>query len=251
MRSPSSASAPIRSRRRSACSTALRGITWVLAGNHADDLRLQHRLSGRDQPPGLRPAAVLPPRHRADAGRRAHRHQDADRPARAGGRRRRPRRGARRHLGQAACAPRRCCSAPSAPGSAASSMSASSAAPRATPALGLEFQVYAALMIGGYSILRGGVGNPIGGALGLLAVAGRRQHPRSAGDQPVLRQHHRRAAAARRRPARPPARRRRLRIDDTARQPTVKITDIKIKSFRTHADRWDVGHARADARRPS
>ena len=38
--------------------------------------------------------------------------------------------------------------------------------------LGLEFQVYAALMIGGYSILRGGVGNPIGGALGLLAVAG-------------------------------------------------------------------------------
>lgn len=37
---------------------------------------------------------------------------------------------------------------------------------------GLEFQVYAALMIGGYSILRGGVGNPIGGALGLLAVAG-------------------------------------------------------------------------------
>lgn len=38
--------------------------------------------------------------------------------------------------------------------------------------LGLEFQVYAALMIGGYSILRGGVGNPLGGALGLLAVAG-------------------------------------------------------------------------------
>jgi len=37
---------------------------------------------------------------------------------------------------------------------------------------GLEFQVYAAMMIGGYSILRGGVGNPIGGALGLLAVAG-------------------------------------------------------------------------------
>jgi ribose transport system permease protein len=37
---------------------------------------------------------------------------------------------------------------------------------------GLEFQVYAALMIGGYSILRGGVGNPIGGFLGLLAVAG-------------------------------------------------------------------------------
>jgi ribose transport system permease protein len=37
---------------------------------------------------------------------------------------------------------------------------------------GLEFEVYAALMIGGYSILRGGVGNPIGGALGLLAVAG-------------------------------------------------------------------------------
>jgi ribose transport system permease protein len=38
--------------------------------------------------------------------------------------------------------------------------------------VGLEFQVYAAMMIGGYSILRGGVGNPIGGALGLLAVAG-------------------------------------------------------------------------------
>lgn len=38
--------------------------------------------------------------------------------------------------------------------------------------MGLEFQVYAALMIGGYSILRGGVGNPMGGALGLLAVAG-------------------------------------------------------------------------------
>ena len=38
--------------------------------------------------------------------------------------------------------------------------------------MGLEFQVYAALMIGGYSILRGGIGNPIGGALGLLAVAG-------------------------------------------------------------------------------
>ncbi|WP_417308002.1 ABC transporter permease [Devosia sp.] len=44
-------------------------------------------------------------------------------------------------------------------------------AARAT-GFGLEFEVYAALMIGGYSILRGGVGNPIGGALGLLAVAG-------------------------------------------------------------------------------
>jgi ribose/xylose/arabinose/galactoside ABC-type transport system permease subunit len=41
-----------------------------------------------------------------------------------------------------------------------------------TPPRRIEFQVYAALMIGGYSILRGGVGNPIGGALGLLAVAG-------------------------------------------------------------------------------
>lgn len=41
-----------------------------------------------------------------------------------------------------------------------------------TGGLGLEFQVYAALMIGGYSILRGGVGNPLGGALGLLVVAG-------------------------------------------------------------------------------
>jgi ribose/xylose/arabinose/galactoside ABC-type transport system permease subunit len=37
---------------------------------------------------------------------------------------------------------------------------------------GLEFQVYAALMIGGYSILRGGVGNSAGGAMGLLVVAG-------------------------------------------------------------------------------
>jgi ribose/xylose/arabinose/galactoside ABC-type transport system permease subunit len=37
---------------------------------------------------------------------------------------------------------------------------------------GLEFQVYAALMIGGYSILRGGVGNPAGGVMGLLVVAG-------------------------------------------------------------------------------
>ena len=37
---------------------------------------------------------------------------------------------------------------------------------------GLEFQVYAAMMIGGYSIMRGGVGNPVGGALGLLVVAG-------------------------------------------------------------------------------
>jgi ribose/xylose/arabinose/galactoside ABC-type transport system permease subunit len=37
---------------------------------------------------------------------------------------------------------------------------------------GLEFQVYAAMMIGGYSILRGGVGNPLGAALGLLVVAG-------------------------------------------------------------------------------
>jgi ribose/xylose/arabinose/galactoside ABC-type transport system permease subunit len=36
----------------------------------------------------------------------------------------------------------------------------------------LAFQVYAALMIGGYSIIRGGVGNPIGGALGMLVVAG-------------------------------------------------------------------------------
>ena len=35
---------------------------------------------------------------------------------------------------------------------------------------GLEFEVYAALMIGGYSILRGGVGNPLGGALGILVV---------------------------------------------------------------------------------
>jgi ribose transport system permease protein len=37
---------------------------------------------------------------------------------------------------------------------------------------GLEFQIYAALMIGGYSILRGGVGNPAGGVMGLLVVAG-------------------------------------------------------------------------------
>ena len=51
-------------------------------------------------------------------------------------------------------------------------MSGSSAARRGPPGFGLEFQVYAALMIGGYSILRGGVGNPIGGALGMLAVGG-------------------------------------------------------------------------------
>ena len=37
---------------------------------------------------------------------------------------------------------------------------------------GLEFQIYAALMIGGFSILRGGVGNPAGGVMGLLVVAG-------------------------------------------------------------------------------
>ncbi|QNK83281.1 ABC transporter permease [Nakamurella sp. PAMC28650] len=37
---------------------------------------------------------------------------------------------------------------------------------------GLEFQVYAALMIGGYSIMRGGIGAPIGGLFGLLVVAG-------------------------------------------------------------------------------
>jgi ribose transport system permease protein len=37
---------------------------------------------------------------------------------------------------------------------------------------GLEAQVYAAMMIGGYSIIRGGVGNPLGAALGLLVVAG-------------------------------------------------------------------------------
>lgn len=41
-----------------------------------------------------------------------------------------------------------------------------------TTGMGLEFQVYAALMIGGYSILRGGVGNPSGGVMGLLVVAG-------------------------------------------------------------------------------
>jgi ribose transport system permease protein len=35
----------------------------------------------------------------------------------------------------------------------------------------MEFTVYAALMIGGYSILRGGVGNPIGGFLGLFVIA--------------------------------------------------------------------------------
>jgi ribose/xylose/arabinose/galactoside ABC-type transport system permease subunit len=36
----------------------------------------------------------------------------------------------------------------------------------------LTFQVYAALMIGGYSIIRGGVGNPLGGAMGLLVIGG-------------------------------------------------------------------------------
>lgn len=34
------------------------------------------------------------------------------------------------------------------------------------------FLVYAGLMIGGYSIIRGGVGNPAGGAMGLLVIAG-------------------------------------------------------------------------------
>lgn len=37
---------------------------------------------------------------------------------------------------------------------------------------GLEFQVYAAMMIGGFSIIRGGIGNPVGAMLGLLVVAG-------------------------------------------------------------------------------
>ena len=36
---------------------------------------------------------------------------------------------------------------------------------------GMEFTVYAALMIGGYSILRGGVGDPVGGFLGLFVIA--------------------------------------------------------------------------------
>jgi ribose/xylose/arabinose/galactoside ABC-type transport system permease subunit len=41
-----------------------------------------------------------------------------------------------------------------------------------TLGFGLEFQVHAALRTGGYSIFRGGVGNPAGGAMGLLVVAG-------------------------------------------------------------------------------
>lgn len=44
-------------------------------------------------------------------------------------------------------------------------------APSRTLGTGLEFQVYAALLIGGYSILRGGVGSPIGGLFGILVVA--------------------------------------------------------------------------------
>jgi ribose transport system permease protein len=36
----------------------------------------------------------------------------------------------------------------------------------------ITFLVYAALMIGGYSIIRGGVGNPLGGAMGLIVIAG-------------------------------------------------------------------------------
>jgi ribose/xylose/arabinose/galactoside ABC-type transport system permease subunit len=36
----------------------------------------------------------------------------------------------------------------------------------------LVFLVYAGLMIGGYSIIRGGVGNPAGGAMGLVVIAG-------------------------------------------------------------------------------
>lgn len=44
----------------------------------------------------------------------------------------------------------------------------------ATNTLGTNvvFLVYAGLMIGGYSIIRGGVGNPAGGAMGLLVIAG-------------------------------------------------------------------------------
>lgn len=43
-----------------------------------------------------------------------------------------------------------------------------------TDTLGTDvvFEVYAGLMIGGYSIIRGGVGNPAGGALGMLVIAG-------------------------------------------------------------------------------
>jgi ribose transport system permease protein len=37
---------------------------------------------------------------------------------------------------------------------------------------GMEFEVYAALLIGGYSIMRGGVGNPAGAVMGVLVVAG-------------------------------------------------------------------------------
>jgi ribose/xylose/arabinose/galactoside ABC-type transport system permease subunit len=44
----------------------------------------------------------------------------------------------------------------------------------ATNTLGSDvvFLVYAGVMIGGYSIIRGGVGNPAGGAMGLLVIAG-------------------------------------------------------------------------------
>lgn len=36
---------------------------------------------------------------------------------------------------------------------------------------GLEFEIYAAVMIGGYSITRGGVGHPLGAALGILSIS--------------------------------------------------------------------------------
>lgn len=41
----------------------------------------------------------------------------------------------------------------------------------ATLGVGLEFQIYAGVLIGGFSLLRGGVGNPIGGAIGLIVIA--------------------------------------------------------------------------------
>ena len=39
-----------------------------------------------------------------------------------------------------------------------------------TAGLNMTFEVFAAFMIGGFSIVRGGVGNPLGGVLGLLIV---------------------------------------------------------------------------------
>ena len=164
---------------------ALRGISFIITGA----ARLGHRLRRRplrlhQLPPSGRCRSSSSYRARPDRHRRDHRRQDAVRAARPGGRRRRASRRLapasrsrgvrfaalllsalrRRHRRHRLCRPAR------------------QRRPSYT-GIGLEFQVYAAMMIGGYSILRGGVGNP---DRRRARPAGRRrdgQHPRSAGDQ--------------------------------------------------------------------